>query len=210
MQHQRSLVATLLVFNFLTCNVLCARILAVVSMASFSHQKAYYHLWEQLSLRGHQVLLITTDPIRNTALTNLTEIDLHGVYEVMQKELSDTELNLHENFKPFAYSDTAFAICRILVDYQLQHPEVKKLIQDKNHGFDLVIGETIVLHEVVYSKIFNCPFIGIISLDAFYTTQDLLGNPTHPVLYPYYDLGFTEAVTFMQRVKSTLFGFVFR
>lgn len=210
MKYPCNLLTVLVALGVLNSDVFCARILAVVSMASFSHQKAYYRLWEQLSLRGHEVVLITTDPMRNNSLTNLTEIDLHGIYDVMSRELSYTELNLYESFRPFAYTDSALTICRVIMDYQLRHPEVQKLIEGGSQSFDLVIGEALILHAVVYSTIFDCPFIGVISLDAFYTTHDLLGNPSHPVLYPYYDLGFGEATTFAQRMKSTIFGFVFR
>lgn len=199
-----------LLFIHLKCDVLGARILAAVSMPSFSHQKAYYRIWEQLTLRGHEVVLITTDPMRNQSLTNLTEVDLHGLYEVLRKDLSLTQLNLQEHFTPFSYMDNIYTLCGVVVDYELQNPGVQKLVNDRNQHFDLVIGELLIPHAVAYSSRFDCPLIGIVSLDAFYPTQDFFGNPTHPALYPYYDLGFVEAVSFTQRLKSVVLSVLFR
>ena len=58
----------------------CARILGVVPIPSYSHQIVYRPIWRELSLRGHQVVVMTTDPMKDPALTNLTEIDWHFAY----------------------------------------------------------------------------------------------------------------------------------
>lgn len=180
----------------------------MVNIPSFSHQRAYRRLWAELSLRGHEVVVITTDPMRNESLTNLKEIDLHGVYDVLAESPMKDIYTIYNVSNSVNFYANAMAYINTIIDYEFQHPEVVKLIQDKNQTFDLVIAEYVFPPVIGFSWRFNCPFIGVLSLDAHQITHSLLGNPTHPVLYPHYDLGFGEELSFFQRVSSFSFDFM--
>ncbi|KAJ8959707.1 hypothetical protein NQ318_021899 [Aromia moschata] len=54
----------------------CANILVFSSAPAYSQQMAFLELWIDLSLRGHNVTLVTPNPVNNPKLTNLTEIDV--------------------------------------------------------------------------------------------------------------------------------------
>lgn len=192
-------------------NASSARILALVPLPSFSHQNAYRPLWKELSLRGHQVVLLTTDPMRNASLTNLTEVDWHGVYSIFADDhLVSDAFNLYESFKLFTYLDHIVSISISIMDYELQHPDVQKLLANKNESFDLVIGEFLIPEVIAFAFHFKCPFIGVDSMDAYYIPHTTMGNPTHPVLYPYSDVGFTEDLSFFGRMRSSVLNFFTR
>lgn len=202
-------VCILILANVISLNtVFSARILAFIAIPSFSHQNAYRPLWNELSLRGHQVVVLTTNPAKNKTLTNLTEVDLHGVYDIFKDHslMSDT-FNLYESFRLFRYFDNLITISNAVLDYELQHPDVQKLINNENEQFDLVIGEFLIPEVIGFAFRFNCPYIGVDSMDAYVVPQGIMGNPTHPVLYPHADLGFTENLSFYERVKTVLFNF---
>lgn len=210
MHRNLTIFCTIFVLCFTINHVSTARILAVVTTPSFSHQNAYRQLWEELSLRGHEVVLLTTDPVTNASLTNLTQIDLHGAYNAVGRMPMMKSFILFDSFKPVAYMEKLIAFVEVGTEYELRHPQVRALIEDKEEHFDLVIGEYLYSHVIAYSTRFKCPFIGILTLDAHYATQDIMSNPTHPVLFPHYDLGFIHGDSFFQRLKSTVFSVVHR
>lgn len=192
-------------------SALGARILAFVPLPFFSHQYTYRPLWKELSLRGHQVVLITTDPIRNESLVNLTEIDLHGAYSIFPDQHSVLEkYSLYDFSKLYTYLDNFISVSNAVMDYEVRHPEVQKLLRNRNESFDLVIGEFLLPEVIAFAFRFDCPFIGVHSMDPYYIPYAVMGNTMHPVLYPFADLGYTEDLSFSHRLKSVLYTFFMR
>ncbi|KAF5307252.1 hypothetical protein FQR65_LT06968 [Abscondita terminalis] len=175
-----------------------ARILGIMYMPSFSHQIVLRPLWKELSLKGHQVTVLTTDPINDPHLTNLTEIDLKESY-ILWGNLSLFHLidipawRVWQSFMQF--SDQ-------LMDIQLQNPKVQKLINNPNEHFDLLIIEGFQSAHYAFSHKFKCPFISVLTLDATAVLHHEIGNPTHYALYPDYTLPFAEPLTFYQQLES--------
>ncbi|KAK4872337.1 hypothetical protein RN001_014366 [Aquatica leii] len=177
-----------------------ARILAYIPTASYSHQVVFRPLWRELSLRGHQVTLLTTDPINDPTLTNLTEINLNFTYTQMQEmilKLVKTNPILSIQLLSDSFIDN--------VDAQLQHPEVLKLI--KEGSFDLVIAEQLTSIPFAFAKIFQCPSIAIASLAVVEPVYERFGVPTHPILYPNVILPFTKTTTLTERIVSVIFHY---
>lgn len=116
-----------------------AKILGIVAMPSYSHQVVFRPLWRELSLRGHQVTVLTTDPMKDPALKNLTEVDLHYSYDIVQQHDAVNYVANHkyEIWKIINKTEMSEAI----VTYQMSHPEVARLIHDENEHFDLVLVE---------------------------------------------------------------------
>lgn len=73
-----------------------ARVLSVIPIPSYSHQVVFQPLWRELSLRGHQVTTLTTHPINDPSLINLTEIDLGFSYDVWNAALKSVR-SMHSN-----------------------------------------------------------------------------------------------------------------
>ncbi|KAK5640041.1 hypothetical protein RI129_010852 [Pyrocoelia pectoralis] len=180
-----------------------ARILGIIPTPSFSHQIVFQQLWRELSLRGHKVTTMTTDPIKDSTLTNLTEIDLRFSYEIWNENLYKDIEGSSKN--PLGLIKMGVAKLLNIIDKQLEHPPVQELINDKNAHFDLVIVENLMTTMIAFSERFKCPFIGINSFDPPYIVYQNLGNPTHPVMYPDSLLPFTYPLSLTERVISVLY-----
>jgi glucuronosyltransferase len=74
------------VFHIFVNSVQCANILGVFISPLFIHQIIYHSLCRELSLRGHQVTVITPFPLDDPTLTNLTEISIEFVHEIIKEE----------------------------------------------------------------------------------------------------------------------------
>ncbi|KAK4872335.1 hypothetical protein RN001_014364 [Aquatica leii] len=177
-----------------------ARILAHVPTPSYSHQIVFRPLWRELSLRGHQVTLLTTDPIYDLTLTNLTEINLNFTYKLMPEFISQL-LNTSLMFSFKVYTNNFISH----VDSHLQHPEVQKLI--KEGSFDLVIAECFTSISFAFAKIFQCPSIAISTFAAQERLYEEFGVPTHPILYPNILLPFAKTTKLSERITSVVWNF---
>ncbi|KAB0792678.1 hypothetical protein PPYR_14637 [Photinus pyralis] len=197
---------------FITCSVLihvasAARILGIVPTPSYSHQVVFQPLWRELSLRGHHVTTLTTDPIKDPGLTNLTEIDLHFSYEEWNKMIMKNVLTFNDNIIGTILSFIDHTMD--MYEQQLRHPSVQDLIKG-DHRFDLVIIEGFAPMMSAFAQKIQCPFIAMISTDGFTDQFKQVGNPTHLVVYPDLMHDFDVELPFLQRLKSVVFAYVFQ
>ncbi|KAK4872333.1 hypothetical protein RN001_014362 [Aquatica leii] len=183
----------------------CARILGIIPTPSYSHQALFQPFWKELSLRGHQVTVLTSHPINDATLTNLTEIDTSFSFKL----LNDNTLNVLNNTENVldVIDFTAKAFCNVF-DKQLELPQVKRFINDPSVQFDLVIFEYILSAPMAFSKKFNCPSIGVLPMDSLNIHHKILGHPTHSVLYPDPLLD-NSHLTLKKRVIAVIFDFFF-
>lgn len=179
-----------------------ARILGIVPTPSYSHQVVFRSLWAELSLRGHEVVVITTDPMNNKTLTNLTEIDLHSAYRIWNKHDIINFVAKHQNENNFIkMMDKVSLTLTEVIDNQMNYPEVQELY---NSTFDVVLTEMMFPSMCAFSRVYNCPCIGIMSMELSGLYHEPLGNPVHPVLYPDVFSTFYGKLQFMQRLISTI------
>lgn len=179
----------------------CYNILAIVPTPSYSHQVAFFDFWSQLSLRGHKVTLITTDPQKNEAFTNLTEIDVRWTYKFWEKISNVAESmsiwNLHSWFHQVSYNMTKA---------QLSDHHIQELINDNSKHFDVLLLETFYPEYLGFAELYKCPIILVGSLDALLNFHVRMGNPVHPVLYPNIGSPFKAPMNFRERVISTIYS----
>ncbi|KAK5638279.1 hypothetical protein RI129_012574 [Pyrocoelia pectoralis] len=193
------LVLVVLLLFIITCSH-CARILGIIPSPSYSHQTTFQPLFRELSLRGHQVTTLTTEPINDPELVNLTEIDLHFSYDVWKAILSEA-IGANIIKSVFVLLEAVQEISRL----QLEHPQVQDLLRNKTAMFDLVILEYTIPAMMPFAQRFNCPFIGIVPMDPSGIILQLFGHPTHKVLYPDNMLSFTDHQTFFELIQSVIF-----
>lgn len=185
-----------------------ARILGVITTPSFSHQLAYRPLWKELSLRGHQVVLLTTDLINDPKLINLTEVDMHDSYQFLSKMDFSDMFYLNDKFSPLTVLKTILNYTYRIERYQFNLEGVQNVI--KNGEFDLVIAELLSPSAVAFGERFNCSIIGLTSMDAHELLHDVMGNPIHPILYPTQDIAYSVPTTFQQRLSHFIFKLFFK
>ncbi|XP_012259384.2 UDP-glycosyltransferase UGT5-like isoform X1 [Athalia rosae] len=148
-----------------------ARILAVFPTPSISHQVVYRELTVELSKRGHEFVIFTTDPINDPSLKNYKEIDMHHTYSLMPDFVKTSETTFITDWWGTAES---------ILEQFFSHPEMQRIIAPNNtEHFDLIMLEymsweaTCALHDRL-----KAPIIGIISLQLFQWGHYGIGNPT--------------------------------
>ncbi|RZC42691.1 2-hydroxyacylsphingosine 1-beta-galactosyltransferase-like [Asbolus verrucosus] len=181
----------------------CGRILCIFPTPFYSHQSFFQPVWRELSLRGHEVTVITTNPLKNVTLTNLKQIDLSFTYKLVYEDhdmqhVINTESNLLKLMKH------VFFIMNNMTSEQLQHPQIRELIKDDDN-FDVMIVEAHVPAWFGFAKKYNCPVIVATSMDATNHFKRIIGAINNPVYTPHVNLPFGSDLTFLQRMISVIF-----
>ncbi|XP_011863830.1 PREDICTED: UDP-glucuronosyltransferase 2B15-like [Vollenhovia emeryi] len=193
-------------FLYIAAPIETARIFAIISTPSYSHQIPYRPLWTALTRKGHEIVLLTTDPINDPSLTNLTEINLHSNYKMI-REMNFIEQLLQEGPRMWL-SQTRTQIWILsgkMSENIYKHPEVRKMYLDSNQKFDVVITE-IFLSPSLYALAhrFNAPLIGVSTFGLLNNNYYLLGAPvlpSHPSSWEMQDdTGFN--LSLWQRIKN--------
>lgn len=185
-----------------------ARILAVVPLPFLSHQTTFRPLWHALADRGHEVVVIAADA-ENKNVTNLREIEVRCAYDVIQQYNLEEIVNFHDNFKIFEFVEFFYDFYFKLIECELLHPEVQAIINNRSETFDLVITEYYYKFMAALAVRFKCPLIGIVSMDAYYNAHTDFGNPTHPLLYPTFNMYFSNVFSFKDRLLNMIYYVLF-
>ncbi|KAJ8948050.1 hypothetical protein NQ314_008476, partial [Rhamnusium bicolor] len=183
----------------------CANILGIVGLPSYSHQVAFRPLWKELSLRGHNVTIITTDPVNDKRLSNLTEIDTKSMYEIV-KSLGVAKA-VSKEYSMWAWREFAMKISSTVSEQELSNKYVQELIHSKDKHFDVVLVEIFFPEYLAFGRLYNCPTILISSLGIVPYHHYKLGNPFNPILHHDYSAPFYGKLKFNERVLSTLYNF---
>lgn len=134
-----------------------AKILGVFSVPSFSHQQIFLRIGKELSLRGHEVTLITSHPMRDNTLKNLTEIDIGHITKFLENKRFDKILSNENSL--WSIMNELRDTFDILAEAIFETKEVHDLI-NSNKKFDLVMAES---HDPVFfcfGPKFSAPVIG--------------------------------------------------
>lgn len=191
----------LILFFAFSCNVHCAKILGIFHVPSISHQVVFQPIWKELSLRGHDVTIITTDPLNDPELTNLTEIDIgaklyeriENISSVLATKPSHWLLNAIFFLRTDKYADHIFSNSKVVA-----------LINDETRKFDVVLSEYSVPLGSFFAAKYKCPLVAVTSTLMSHPVLRSLGIPTHPVLYPETAAPYDDH--FADRVKSLLYS----
>lgn len=183
-------------------SVRSAKILGVFNFASVSHQIVYQPIWRELSLRGHDVTVLTPNPLKDPTLTNLTEVDLSSLYNIFGSMSAEFSMTLDHWEVLKMWPDNLYR----MTEEMYSHPEVLSLINDTSKEFDVLIAEYISPPVLAFAARFKCPFIGVSSLGIQNPVLSALGHPVHPILYPELLTTFGDELSFVERVDSVLFA----
>lgn len=182
-----------------------AKILTILPIPFKDHQIVYQPLIESLHKYGHEITVMTTNPIFSSRgalkFENITEIDLSFVYKLeFLDELKDVDLEGSDMLK------SIFNVMRKIYEAELKSPQVQDLFENKKNFFDLVLvdwsGSSSLMN--IFAHHFNVPLIAVTNGEAFPNVHEAFGNPTHPVSYPSVYLPFSENLNIIQRVSSVL------
>lgn len=186
----------------LISNVNSAKILGLFTIPSVSHQLVFQPIWKELSLRGHEVTVLTTNPLNDPSLTNLTEIDISFMYQKMEgmKEM------MSQGIDHWALIQNGANMMLDLVRDSLGNEKVQNLIKDNTSVYDVVIIEAIDFTNYAFAAKYKCPVIAIASLSVMSVTHEAAGNPGHPTLQPdFLTPYYGGEMTFFEKVDAVLF-----
>lgn len=148
---------TVFILSFVLRNIHCAKILGVFPIPSISHQRSFSAVGKALSLKGHEVTMITTNPLKDKSLTNLTEIDISKMYDLVAEQPFTETLSSKLSLKTLVFN--LRGLFNELSDAILSTEAVKDLIKSDRH-FDLVIAESHVVPLFAFGARFKAPLIG--------------------------------------------------
>lgn len=190
----------------ITVGVYGANILCVFPTPLFSHQSFFQTIWRELSLRGHSVTVITPNPLGDSSLTNLTEVDI-GFSHHLAFEVNDMARILSKERNLIVLLYHLYRTALNVTAEQLRYPDVQR-VMNSGQTFDLVLIETSSQAWYGLSYKFKCPLVGISSLGLTISLQNNIGNPTHAYLYPDFNLPFGDDLTLFETTASMLFSLI--
>nr|QNS26322.1 UDP-glycosyltransferase UGT33AL1 [Ostrinia furnacalis] len=164
-----------------------SRILAVFPTPSISHQVVFRPLVEELVKRGHEVVVVTTDPVYKNggAPTNLTEIDVHDLsYGIWRREFLPASVTSGSKEELSGQVSMSLKILMKVFEEQMLTTEFQKLLKDKSQKFDLLLLEAFFTPLLALSHVFKAPVIQVSSLGNTEDNLHMVGAVSHPILYP--------------------------
>lgn len=114
----------------------------------------------ELNKRGHELVVVTTDPVNDPTLTNYTEIDVSYLYE------GRTPINLIDERDGLAnwltYMFKLSPLFHTNTEMILSHPDLMKLYrQNSQEKFDLILIEMLYWPALLpLANRFNVPIMG--------------------------------------------------
>ncbi|KAL3288281.1 hypothetical protein HHI36_002729 [Cryptolaemus montrouzieri] len=177
-----------------------AKILGWFFIPSISHQSVFQPIWKELSLRGHQVTVITSDPLKDPSLKNLTEIDTKFTYELWKK--ADISNVRREVMTVTEMEYTFQKMHETMIAGSMRSDEAQEVLRKSENTFDLILIEGLspVMYGLQYK--FKAPLIAISSLDNYNYLKYLLGNSMNPAIYSDFLTGFRGKFTFWEKIQN--------
>ncbi|XP_045520031.1 UDP-glucosyltransferase 2-like [Pieris brassicae] len=163
-----------------------ARILAIFPTPSISHQVVFRPLTQELARRGHEVIVITADPVftKDSRPKNLTEIDVHDIsYNAWRDGLDERDTGFGKKTGVFKLVKNMEDFFKEMLELQVNTEEIHALLNGDSK-FDLLIIEACVRPALMYSHKFKVPVIQISSFGFMLGNDEVIGALTHPILFP--------------------------
>lgn len=189
-----------LVSLFLFSEVNGARILAWFTVPAVSHQSVFQPIWKSLSLKGHEVTVIGSNPLKDPQLTNLTEIDISFTYAVWKDiDISNMRRELSSAFRSLYYYHK---VGERVIEMTMQVQSVQEILRKSPGYFDLILIEahSPILYGLPHKL--KAPLIAMSSLGFFNHLNFLIGNSVHPALYPDFMSELLYPMTFFEKLDS--------
>ncbi|RZF47912.1 hypothetical protein LSTR_LSTR008716 [Laodelphax striatellus] len=182
-----------------------ANILCIFPVPSYSHQQPLLAVSRELAARGHNLIVINTNPSKSP-LKNHRDIDLGFLYKELE-ELKKKGLSLQSRISPYKIVHDYKLFMEYITPKAMEAPQMQELIKEVNGTkFDLIIYESIMLSSFLgFSELVgNPPIVGMLTINPFVISDPLVGNPEIPSYIPSVLLPNEHRMTFMERVNNFL------
>ncbi|XP_041986603.1 UDP-glycosyltransferase UGT5-like [Aricia agestis] len=162
-----------------------ANILAVYPAPSISHQVVFRRVTLELVKQGHNVTVITPDPVfpKKDGPDNLREIDLHDIsYQYIHDVLHTLPKSVLK--KQFSDPKFFFRFMHELFDLHLSIKDIWQVIHDNSTKYDIILMEEFARPYLAISHVIKSPVILFSSFGGMPTTFEVFGVQTQPIVYP--------------------------
>ncbi|KAG6460587.1 UDP-glucosyltransferase 2 [Manduca sexta] len=185
-----SLSTLLFLVGLVLLQVDSARILCVFPFPAVSHQNVFHTYNKEHLRRGHELVVISPNPMKDRAPGNITEIDISHTYKMLLNLKMDGVFVPKRGVITTMDSLTSVESYSQLINMmteQFNPPEVKKLIAYRHkEKFDLIVVEALPYMQTIYAHLFNAPLILFSSLHGVPDHFEVMGAVSrHPTFYPY-------------------------
>lgn len=186
-----------------------ARILALFPTPSYSHQLVFRSVTEALAARGHELVILTPNPV-NMDLPNVKQIDVSYAYQGYFHQINFAGTK-EENIGITSLLSMFTKALTEIMETELSHPEMQKLLHDPNEHFDAVICEFIGYTPMyAFAEYFNAPLIGFTTTEVTYHDHRAAGNFIHSILHPMNIFPNYRDLNFIERLGSATLDLVLR
>lgn len=189
---------------FVAASVQCSNILGVFPAPSVSHQFVYRQLLLKLQQRGHNITVVTPNPIGNHSLERYREIDVGHVYEYWNANFDfAADKNKLLRWIPELFMLVMVGAINNVCNIYLSDPQVAAL---QNENFDLLIVEW-GMAPCVYPLYLrsNKSMMGILSLSMGAESHVAIGSTSNFAFVPELFFPYTDHMTFPQRLRNGIF-----
>lgn len=179
-------------------------ILAIFPTPSYSHQIVFKVLIKDLAARGHAIVVLAPF-LGHYNNSNVTEIDM---------TTSDLLKEMKLNWNDFQSMSSEMAVANANYWKVENHKAKLKIgavrdliINATNHKFDLMILEYFNhLTYMAFAELFDCPVVGISSLDPYIYVHEEQGNAANPLTEPDFYLPYLHGkLSIFERIRSLIF-----
>lgn len=176
------------------------KILVIFPTGSYSHQRPQLAVSEGLAEAGHQVTIITPNPLK-TNNPNVRQIDVNFTYEYMKI------FDLSEAIGPYKMLGMVTTYITKVTDGLLTHPEVRSIFENVNkEHYDAVLMEALPYFPLYMAKsIFNSTMVGLATLELMPMMHRAMGNVIHPILHPSFFLDSPSNPSLWDRIHMVYF-----
>ncbi|XP_045761820.1 UDP-glycosyltransferase UGT4-like [Maniola jurtina] len=168
----------------ITNSSVSSKILAVFPVPSvITSQVVLRPLIQELVKRGHEVVVITADPVfpKGQSPQNLTEIDIHYLtyktWDDFLEAVQGKDYVTPELIRRFL--NITLNVFKALVNSE----EIQEILNDKDRSFDLLLVEACMRPALSFAHRYNVPVIEFNSLDGVFRKFDSTETPADFFLY---------------------------
>lgn len=184
-------------------SALAANILAFMPMPLKSHVGGFQPMFEELARRGHNVTVVSSFPLANRRVPNYTDVDVtpaRGLPEIDVMQL------VNMNFLMTVTNRWFFAN---LLSAQMEHANLIDFLRSEDNSFDLVIVESFLQeYTVAIGHKYNAPVVNLSPGMIWPSVSRWLHLPSTFSYVPDCCIGVTDEMSFTDRLKNTIVGFV--
>nr|XP_034836075.1 UDP-glucuronosyltransferase 2B2-like [Maniola hyperantus] len=156
------------------------KLLVVSPIPGKSHSILGEGMAESLANAGHEVTYITVY-LPDKPIPRVTVVDLSDNLKYFP---TDGALNLKNVLDNTGSGSSFFAFVPMIMNMSrntLEHPNVQKLMRDKNQQFDAVVAEWMFSEmNAGFAGVFNCPLIWLSTVDPHWMVLQLVDEMPNP------------------------------